>query len=395
MLLALFSVAVVWVLATLAIVGVFAATSFDDFGDLVRAAMRAAVPAVWFVPAVLFLQGSTRLELTFGLMLLALAIRFLVAARPPRRLALKQAKAGRKRENDPFFFQTLPIIGGALLLQSGAIAAASRKPAAAGVLVALGSALIAFWWTSASVRHALPSRRSIAGTVFLALVLTAVQFRVRTTPAAASSPPKPSVVPLVGGVKPTELKPLPGKDLVPGVILRPPAKPQKIEAIGLVPASRHGILESRPFVLNFTGEYHLFPTSSGHVQADSTVLKGTPLDAAYASMSGGTIETEALQPLNPPLDLTNCGTIQLSLKTGERSPASATLQLLTPGGSQDLGTEIFGLDSAGQETLEFAVPGVPANLLVKAIRIVFHRDPFNRTQSTKVAVQNFTFLPRF
>ena len=118
------------------------------------------------------------------------------------------------------------------------------------------------------------------------------------------------------------------------------------------------------------------------------------LDAVYASMSGGSIQTEAFQAMNPPLDLTNCGRIQVSLKTEEQSPGSASMHLVTTTGDVELGTEIIGLEASRQETLEFEVPPIPANLMVKAIRIVFHRDPLHRAQSTRVEVSQFRFLAR-
>ena len=99
---------------------------------------------------------------------------------------------------------------------------------------------------------------------------------------------------------------LQGKELVPGVILRPETKARDQEHARLLPAGTRGLLMSRPLTIQFTGEYHLFPTSSGQVQSDSVVYSGTPLDAAYINMGGGSMETEAYQPLHPPIDFTNC-----------------------------------------------------------------------------------------
>jgi hypothetical protein len=322
----------------------------------------------------------------------------LASVRPPRRLFLKSpSKATQQHSGDEFFTNTLPLIGGAVLWQAGIAAAVVRSAALAAVLVACGSAVFAWLWTSGLSRPKRPaSRKGVAVTLLLAIVMTVLQYQAASTPPTiASDETKPIATPLVGGqIDSKDIKPLPGKGLVPGVILKPETKPQKIDAHELLPASRHGILQARPFVLNFTGEYHLFPSSSGRVQPDSTVLKGTPLDALYASMSGGTIQTEAFQPIHPPIDLTNCGRIQVSLKTAEQSPGSATLHLITTTGSLELGTEIFGMEASRDETLEFTVPAPPADLRVRAIRVVFQRDPMHRTESTKAAVAGFTFFPR-
>ena len=122
---------------------------------------------------------------------------------------------------------------------------------------------------------------------------------------------------------------LEGKDLVPGVILRPETRAHNQEYARLLPASARGLLISRPMTIQFTGEYHLFPTSSGQVQSDSVVYSGTPLDAAYINMGGGSMETEAYQPFHPPIDFTNCPRLELTLRNGERSPSSATVYLIS------------------------------------------------------------------
>jgi hypothetical protein len=106
------------------------------------------------------------------------------------------------------------------------------------------------------------------------------------------------------------------------------------------------------------------------------------------------METEAYQSFETPIDFGNCDTIQVVLSTTEVFPAAASMKLETAGGMLDLGTQIFGLTRAREQTIEFALPALSRHLRVSAIRVVFHRNPEQQDQSTRVAIQGFTLVPR-
>ena len=98
---------------------------------------------------------------------------------------------------------------------------------------------------------------------------------------------------------------------------------------------------------------------------------GTPIDLVYATISGRPLQTDAYQPLDPPVDFTRVHTLQLTLVSHEGVPAAAIVQLIGNRKVPDLGPEIFGLDQTPQETLEFIVPGPLTGLQVTGIRVVF------------------------
>jgi hypothetical protein len=106
------------------------------------------------------------------------------------------------------------------------------------------------------------------------------------------------------------------------------------------------------------------------------------------------METEAYQKLEPPIDFANCGKVQLTLLSGEGSLASVSMQLVITRGTEALGSEFFGVSPNPEETLEFPVPPCTRSLEVRAIRLMFYRDPSGRDRSTKVAIERFTLLPR-
>lgn len=392
-----------WLVAAAIAFGVFLATSYDRLTDVARAAFRAAVPAMWLVPAALLAASSSKAAAGIGLLLLGNAVRLLFSTRPPHKVAAPSARKLVPKATllleDTFAQETLPVIAGAVLLQVGIAAALLGGAKTAAVAVAGSIAIFTVCAVRSGAAHGIAQRHSKRTllssllTLLLSTAIAATQFRhpqPETAATASAEPPAARATKLVA--PPRRFT---GKDLVPGIILRPDRPPPKLPAVALKPASRRGFWFAKPLTLPFTGDYHLFPTSSRHVQPDSTVLTGTPMDAAYVNVGGGSIETEALQPFDPPADLTNCGVIRLQLRSAELMPASATVYLVTTTGAvKELGSEIFGFPPKPVEVLEYSVPPEPGDLLVRAIRVVFHCDPLHRSQTTKAAVESFTFLPR-
>jgi hypothetical protein len=177
------------------------------------------------------------------------------------------------------------------------------------------------------------------------------------------------------------------------VVLRPAEKPLPRTTLWLPRASTRFTV-SRPLTFPFTGEYRFFRSSSGGLPPGALIFEGTPLDMTYITTNKTPMETEAYQRFAPPIDFGNCDTIQVSLSTVEVFPVSASMQLESAGGLEDLGTQIFVLTPAPEQTVVFALPASPRRLWVSAIRVVFHRNPAQRDQSTRVAVQGFTLVPR-
>jgi hypothetical protein len=183
--------------------------------------------------------------------------------------------------------------------------------------------------------------------------------------------------------------------LVPGVILQPEEDRQPQHLIVMQSGRpRPAFLEvDHRLTIPFTGEYQMFPTSSARLHHDWALERGTLLENEYATAGAGSLETEASQPLVPPIDLMNCGKVQLVLVNDENGPFGTTMQLIADAGSVDLGTEVGGLDRRTEETLEFTVPQ-GTTLRVKTIRIAFHRIPLQGRNSMRVVVKRFTLLPR-
>jgi len=106
------------------------------------------------------------------------------------------------------------------------------------------------------------------------------------------------------------------------------------------------------------------------------------------------MQMEAYQTFDPPIDFASCGRIQLTLFSGEVFPAAASLHLVAGGRIEDLGSEIFALTAPSEEVLEYAVPASPHRPQVNAIRVVFHPNPTQGSQSMRVAIRRFILMPR-
>lgn len=389
------------------------AVSLEGLPILWRRAVRVSAPAMWITPAALFLSGWSLLGAIVGVVLVANTARLLVSRMLPRagqhdkRRSIARLFRDWQVRTGVLCGESTPVIVGAFALQGAVIAILQRRPFVAAGLAGITAAV----WTLSSIKRRAydprvePGARRTMMSVALTLLITIgvsvplLQLRAEAAREAAErgAADRASVPETAGAVKISHAVPrvlLSGKELVPGVILVPQVKRPAQPRIRLM-GSRLGIATgTQSLNFPFTGEYHLFPTSSGRLQPGSVVYPGTPLDAVYATLGGSPLETHGYQKLNPPMDFSNCARIQMTIVSGERSPSYAVLQLVHEAGVLDLGSDIFALESGPEETLTFPVPQTGRRLLVSAIRAAFYHDPTHREESTRVAIERFTMVPR-
>ena len=426
----LFFVLTAWCGAAVLTLLCFLAVTLDDLGDVVWTAVCGSAPAMWLAPATLLLAMPERMASGIALALIASAVCLLAAQRPPRRLGRTEAAAPQgsrpvlfrvpAQERGSLAGSRPAVTVGAFSLQAGLWCWYAEYRLAAALFIALTAALWTRSWVSrVTARENWKARSPISslGAVAFALLLTLgagvasyqtqadaaadgtemaaslfEQSRRTLTRLARPEPPKPVRSGRAGA--PPERAREPGTiglKGVPGVILRN-TKPQP-QWLRLAPVRPGASVISELLTFDFTGEYHLFRSSSGQVPEGSTVETGTPLEAVYVTTNGGTMETQAYQPLIPPVDFTRCGLVRLTLRSGEVLPCGATLQLLTAAGAEVLGTQIFGMDLNAEETLQYFVPDARRQP-VQALRLIFHHDPSQGAKSTRVSVLRFALVPR-
>jgi hypothetical protein len=423
----LLAVLVTWALAAGITWWIYAAVSLAGFGELLAAAVPASASAMWFPPAMLLVTAPQAAARWAGVLLVANTVRLLFSRRAPGK-RLRGGRPAPRSTSVPFGFyagrqpllfwrEKLPPILGALAFQAGLYALSVEYPRSAAACFAAGAAI----WTRCSVARGAyqpprgPKLLHSALTIFLTLLLATALFMVQFAmdERFADSPGPLETAQRTFGQLPQASQPklaaaeqfaLPvftpthevgksGGNGVPGVVLRPEAKPL-LRTMLWLPAAATGFSISGPLTIPFTGEYRLYRASSGSLPPGAVIDVGTPLDAIYVTTNGAPMETEAYQRLEPPMDFGNCDRIQLAFLTAEEFPASVSLQLETAGGTKDLGTQIFGLTPAREQTIEFALPAALRHPRVSAIRVFFHREPSRLNQSTRVAIQGFTLVPR-
>jgi hypothetical protein len=184
-----------------------------------------------------------------------------------------------------------------------------------------------------------------------------------------------------------------GLEGIPGVVLRSRSNPPD-RSIRVGPGSRVAALTlAQPFTLPYTEEYRIFRHSSGSLPPGSPIEWGTPLHATYVATNRTRMVVEAWQPLRPPLDLTNCGKIRLTLRSREELPALVSMDVMIGSAVVALGEDAFGTNDTSEETVEFQVPPSvrpPAS----AIRVRFQIFLLTEERSARVEVLRFSFVPR-
>jgi hypothetical protein len=398
----------VWALAAGITVFIYLAVSAARSEILVRAAFRASVPVMWLVPSVLLLSAGTTVSTMAGLLLVASTVRAVIARSVPQESATPDPPEVRKTRTrmfgsaylrPPGIRERFPPVTGAILLQIAIWAALAQYPFPAAALVAICAIILT--WASKS-RGALKSdrRRRLRSSLIVLLTLL-----FTTALSLSQLPPLHDLTDLVAPPAPPVAKetampiftsPAPVGKEVQGVILHAgprEARPRrKVFGGPLLPAIP--VSASEPLTIPFTGEYHLFRTSSGRLPAGSITENGTPLDTLYATTNREPLQMEAYQELSPPLDMKNCEKIQMLIASRDTLPGVAVLQFLNGDKVEDAGIALIGLGGDGEETVTFKIPPNSATrFLVSAIRIVFQSNPTHSERNSRIAIRRLSFAP--
>lgn len=431
--LALGCVLSVWMAAAGITLWFYIAFSLEPLPDLVAASLRDSRSAMWLAPGALLMAARFPAAVAVGLAAVVAGTRLLALNRAPeggtiapmRRAASKPASVlfhHPPAQPAHFSRETVLTMLGALALQTGVYALAGSYP----LLAVVSFVTVTVIWTSAAVaRGAVEARTAVRAphlavilTLLLTVTLTAALVHSEITPEGAGAPgltmrvferlahapPMPAPPPKESAKAPPAAVAARLVDTAPaigargrvaysGVILRPgPMRSQKPRLI--LPGSRFRFSPEQPLAFPFTGEYQMFRTSSGSLPLGAPVETGTPRENLFRTTNGGPMTTVAVQEFDPPIDLTHCGRVVVTLRSDEVTPVMASMRLVAEGRIEDLGADVLGMKQAPQEALEFSIPVTAKPLLVRAIRISFQRPYLNPDQNVHIAVEQFTLAPR-
>jgi hypothetical protein len=194
-----------------------------------------------------------------------------------------------------------------------------------------------------------------------------------------------------------------------GIILLPPPAKKVVVAPPPDVSSSQAVSVAKPLVIPFDGPYWYFRAPNKQPGAKAHVAHGKSTEVNIHSTDRAPLLMEAHQNLGLPIDLHCCREIDLAIVNADVRPGQITLGLLltdstspaTP--SLYLGEEPIlssqplqiPLDRpAVKETLRFLIP--PAGKLAHfdKITVIFLPDSRRAAAGAKVAVENFTLLPK-
>jgi hypothetical protein len=184
-----------------------------------------------------------------------------------------------------------------------------------------------------------------------------------------------------------------GQNGVPGVVLHPRLGRSQRPTL-IAPGPRPRLSPTESLAIPFSGEYHLFRTSSESLPTGAIVEAGTPLESLYGTTNGSPMETVAVQMFEPPIDLSHVGKVWVAVESAESTPVLVSMQLVARGSVTNCGVDLIGIKPGREQLLEFEVPVTARPLLVRAIRISFQHPGPDRDQSVRIAVERITLAPR-
>lgn len=171
----------------------------------------------------------------------------------------------------------------------------------------------------------------------------------------------------------------------------------------------HSGSSAAPLVIPFDGSYRYFQTPGVWLVAKAHVAHGSPLNVNIHSADWGPLFMEAHQQLAAPLDLACCREIQMEIRNGENRPGSIGLDMVLsdttrPGRPAEILDAQPVLSSmpgrfvsksiSADETLTFAIPPSAHLKQFNEITVVFVPAPDRSAIGARIAIRQFTLVPR-
>jgi len=389
-----------WLIAAFLTFWVMWTFSVMTLGELWKPSLATSAPVLWFVPAIFLLAAPVPSAEILGVALVLVVVVTLFLRIAP---IWASGSSSRKRERRPQMFDyavtpppffarnRLALLAGALAVQMAIFLAFAGFSIPAEILAIAGFIhWIAAWVIEQNRRgpireHGWSPVLSLPIAPLVALALSAI----------SSARSKPHTLPHAskeGDETRTQVTHLAG-NFAEGIrftskqkrLVRRPAR-----------GSSGRLSVASPILPNeipFTGDYRLFPASSANQILHWVLEPGTSFDSLYQTVGGGTLVTEASQPLDPPLDLSGCALIRIEVACRDHYPIGVRLALVQNNRHHQLGPEVLGFGPNASETLEFALPSRSEFRNVDGFRVRFESAFGQPDKSIRVSVQRFTFVP--
>lgn len=360
------------------------------------ASLRSVAASIWLAPlAILTFQGSVWAAVPL-IVLVSLATPLFGLHREPP-----------PPSHDPKLLRQFPSsMIAAAAIQFAAIEALLHHALAAGLLLSIGAALLA-WRATAIDPQARPRPARAATMIFFALMLGLFgMLPFQAVPAGAATSGNAAYGGDDRSAKNGEGDGISVADSYRGIILLSEHQPHVTLVPPLPALSRNPFRENhKELQIPFFGVYWFFRSPDARPPKDSVEMRGTPAALTFRSHDRRALIMEAHQNLGTPFQISCCSSVQLSITNRNRAPGSVAIELILVDTFdaikpfQSLGVlpvqSIFRGDGPGvSEVLEYPIPEAAKLVQFDEFTIRFHRPYLAARESANVAIDGFTLKPR-
>jgi len=395
-------VSLAWVCSVLITAGVFAAVTRDTAKE--HTPLVAALPGVWFAPAIILMGTLSPAGLTIGLVLVLTATHRLLAYWVPAGTDARQQLKTYAFEIDAAFlsWNSIPALVAAAAGQAGLVALLLHYPflAAAGFAASIAM-LVGYTIAKGVFRPGGPPTMAPSGmgmvlTILLALAITTGSIQVGVMSGSgfgsAGEDRGDGTVSRVTDLQEPPRSITAGGGGFEGVILRSEQREKSATVLVLpAPWAKRGVIETAPLSIPFSGEYWMFQAPWRRPPPWSVLEQGKPTEVSFHTTNGRPMQMAADQKLSEPVELAWCARIQVLISRAGEEPALLEL-ILTD--SESRRSESLGTVEADGNTLNFPIPA--SGLLEKfdEIKLVYHRPVTFSQKSSRIAIECFVIAPR-
>jgi hypothetical protein len=183
----------------------------------------------------------------------------------------------------------------------------------------------------------------------------------------------------------------------PGVILWPETRPVTRIVAPLPRGTGMGLAAAHSFSIPFDGRYLLYQWPMLRPPATSILQRGNPAEYSYRTTNRGTLNMDAIQKFDDPVDFACCSRLRVEIWNADRFPKTVSLNVELDGTSlgavpvksqPDLTKDPV---VAVPESIDFAIP--PGIRPVTEIKVVFGRARVRADKSARMSIERFLLLP--
>jgi hypothetical protein len=367
-----------------------------------RSLLTAALPGVWFAPAIILIGTLSPTGLAIGFLLVVGATRSLLTYWIPADIESRQALKIYAFEINTVFlnWNSVPALVIAAAGEAGLVALLLRYPflaavgIAASIAVLIGHLIAKGAYAPGTPPAMPPSAMGMVLTFLLALALTtsSIQVGIMSASGNGTADKTSGATSRVTFLHEPPQFMTGGGDGFEGVILKPQQQEDPATVLLLpAPWAKRAISQKLPVSIPFSGEYWMFQAPWHHPPPWSVLEHGKPTEVSFHTTNGRPMQMTADQKLDGPVELAGCAKIQVLIsRTGDEA---VRLELILT--DSDSGrSESLGTAEATGNILDYSIPAAGPLEKFDEINLVYHRLAIASRKSARIAIERFVIVQR-